>query len=166
VARDLLGCTLVVDHGEGEMRVRLVETEAYIGEHDRASHAARGRTQRNAAMYGPPGHAYIYFIYGMYERLNVVTGPAGDPQAVLVRGAEPLAGVDGRLDGPGRLTRSLGIDRSLFGHRLTDPPMYLTWGPPPGEIVATPRIGVDYAAEWAEAPLRFCDAASAHVSRR
>lgn len=171
VARDLLGTILCQRRAGQVQRVRIVETEAYVGPHDLACHAAKGRTGRTEVMFGPPGHAYVYLIYGMYDMLNIVTGPEGDPQAVLIRAAEPLTGIpeDARTDGPGRLTRTLGltvahhngIDLCAPGEGGT---LWLERGAPPGAVAVTPRIGVDYAGTWAEAPLRFVDAGSPHLS--
>jgi DNA-3-methyladenine glycosylase len=167
VARALLGTVLVVRQAGSELRARIVETEAYVGAHDLACHGARGCTARTAVMFGPAGHAYVYLIYGMYDMLNVVTGPIGDPQAVLIRAAEPLDGVTGRLDGPGRLARALGITRTLNGSDLTAGPLTFTNGSPARDVATSARIGVASAGPpWADAPLRFFDAASAHVSRR
>lgn len=151
---------------EGTTRARIVETEAYVGEHDLACHSSRGETARTAVMFGPPGRAYVYLIYGMYDMLNVVTAEEGDPQAVLIRACEPLGEAAGRLDGPGRLTRTLGVARDLNGHDLRQPPLWIEAGSPPSSVAASPRIGVDYAGEWSEAPLRFFDPDSPHVSRR
>ena len=166
VARALLGATLVF----GERRVRVVETEAYVGVHDLACHAARGRTKRTEVMFGPPGHAYVYLIYGMYELLNVVTGSEGDAEAVLIRAAEPLAdrvtGMAAKTDGPGKLTRALGITRAHNRHDLLTPPLTFTEGVSPETVVTTTRVGVDYAGVWRDAPLRFYDADSQWVSRR
>ena len=171
VAQALLGSTLRVRAPDGVTRSgRIVETEAYVGPHDLACHAAKGRTARTEVMFGPAGHAYVYLVYGLHELFNVVTGGDGDPQAVLVRAVEPTAGSVGpdggrRGDGPGRLTRLLGIDRRLLGARLDTPPLTLHPGRPPGRVVATPRVGVDYAGrEWASARLRFVDADSAQLS--
>jgi len=167
VARALLGTSLVLRRPDGIVaRARVVETEGYVGAQDLACHASRGRTARTAVMFGPAGHAYVYFIYGMYDMLNVVTGPTGDPQAVLIRAAEALAGVAGPLNGPGRLTRALGITRDLNGADLCVGPLTFEPGPPPAEVIAAPRVGVGYAGPWAAAPLRFYDADSRHVSRR
>ena len=192
VARDLVGSSLIRRLPDRTLRVRIVETEAYVGSHDLASHASKGRTARTAVMFGPPGHAYVYLIYGMYHMLNIVTGEDGDAQAVLIRAAEPLAeerelGKDrisentmhieptaaddpiGPLNGPGRLTKSLSITMALNRLDLCDPddpPLALAAGRPPTHIVTAPRIGVDYAGEWAAAPLRFYDPDSRHVSRR
>lgn len=166
VARDLLGAFLVVEDG-GQRRVgRIVETEAYDGFDDRASHASKGATKRNQVMFGPAGHSYVYLIYGMYNCLNVVTAETDYPAAVLIRAVEPVEGTQGGTNGPGRLTRAMGIDRR---HNLLDataPPLYYSAGTGPApRIVATPRIGVDYAGEWAEAKRRFIDANSEFVSR-
>jgi len=154
VARRLLGCNLVVRRARGVVeRRRILETEAYDGPEDRASHASRGRTPRNAVMFGPPGRWYVYLCYGVHEMLNLVTGPEGYPAAVLIRAVEGAVG-------PGRLTRALGIDRrfnaGLAGRNLG------LWieeaGPTPraDEVVAGPRVGVAYAGpEWAGRAWRF-----------
>jgi DNA-3-methyladenine glycosylase len=165
VARALLGQVLVHRHAEGEQRVRIVETEAYLGTADRACHAFAGPTPRNRVMYGPPGHAYVYLIYGLHDMLNVVVAGEGDPQAVLLRAAEPVANVAAALNGPGRLCRALGITRALNGVDLCGPILFLERGAPPAAIRVTPRIGVAYAGAWAAAPLRFCDARSRHLSK-
>ena len=165
VARDLLGCHLLVNTEGTLQRTRIVETEAYVGEHDLACHAAKGRTKRTEIMFGPPGHAYVYLIYGMYDLLNVVTGSEGEAQAVLIRAVEPVSEIGGRSDGPGRLTKTLGITRALNGAPLFGPELWLESGPAPEAVTVTPRIGVDYAGVWKDAPLRFFDAASRHVSR-
>jgi len=167
VARALLGAILCRSLPDGSvMRVRIVETEAYVGEHDLACHAARGRTRRTEVMYGAAGHAYVYFVYGMHHMFNVVTGTTGVAQAVLIRAAEPVAPPEGRLDGPARLTRALGIDMAVNKIDVTAPPLCFEAGPTPVRITATTRVGVDYAGDWAAARLRFYDSDSAHVSRR
>lgn len=169
VARELLGKVLV--HAAGGVRRAglIVETEAYLGPADLASHAARGRTPRTEVMFGPPGHAYVYLIYGMHHCMNVVTGPAGEASAVLLRGLEPIRGVPPgvRCDGPGRLCRVLGISREhdrvdLCGRRL-----YVERAAPvpPRQIARGPRIGVDYAGSWARKPYRFWIAGHPCVSR-
>ncbi len=167
VAEDLLGMLLVREI-DGQVRWgRLVEVEAYCGPEDRAAHSWRGRTPRTGVMYGPPGHAYVYLIYGMYNCLNFVTRQEGCPQAVLIRAMEPGPGVN-RSSGPGLVCRSMGIDRTLNGRRLQPPELYLVddgFRPAPGAIARTPRIGVGYAGEWAELPWRFC-LDSPHLSRR
>ena len=158
VARELLGKILLRDHDGRPLAGRIVEVEAYLGAHDLACHSARGKTPRTAVMFGPGGRAYVYMIYGMYHCLNVVTEPEGSPCAVLIRALEPLVPLLGSLCGPGRLCRTLAIDRSLTGHDLATPPLWLVDSPdlpPRGPIARSPRIGVDYAGEWAERPLRF-----------
>ncbi len=171
VAPSLLGATLRVVGRDGVVRSgRIVETEAYVGPHDLACHAAKGRTRRTEVMFGRAGHAYVYLVYGLHELFNVVTGADGEAQAVLVRALEPAPGTRGlgdagRGDGPGRLTRLLDIDRRLLGAPLDRPPLTLHPGRPPPRVVATPRVGVDYAGrEWADAPLRFVDPDSAQLS--
>lgn len=158
VAADLLG-KLLVRQVDGQVRWgRLVEVEAYCGPDDRAAHSWRGLTPRTRVMFGPPGRAYVYFIYGMHNCLNFVTRPEGCPQAILVRAVEPGPGV-GRTSGPGLVCRALGIDRSLNGAPLDPPALYVLddgQRPAPGAIVQTPRIGVEYAGEWAARPWRFC----------
>jgi DNA-3-methyladenine glycosylase len=183
VARDLLGRYLVREV-EGEMLVlRLVEVEAYLGAPDRASHAWGGRrTPRNASLYLPGGHAYVYFIYGMHWCLNAVTGEAEVGSAVLLRAGEPVAGEEtmrrhrgwpapprpGDLaGGPGKLCQALAVDRACDGVRLDRGPLRITAGEPvaPGQVATGPRIGVAYAGEAAAWPLRFAVAGNPHVSR-
>ena len=168
VAPDLLGCWLVHDRPEGRRDGRIVEVEAYVGTDDLASHASRGRTKRTSVMFGPPGHVYVYLIYGMYNCFNVVTDTDGEAGAILVRALEPGPGVDQRTDGPGRLCRALDIDRSHNGLDLTDSPIWIERRPgaPVEEIATSPRIGVDYAGEWAAKPYRFWVKNSPGVSRR
>ncbi len=166
VAKALLGQVLVCELGAAAQRVRVVETEAYVGVHDLASHASKGLTKRTETMFGPPGRLYVYLIYGMYTMLNVVTGAEGDAQAVLIRAAEPLENVTGKTDGPGKLTRALGVTREHNAHLLTQKPFYFESGPSPKNIVTTARVGIDYAGEWRDAPLRFYDADSLHVPKR
>ena len=109
VARDLLGRLVVRRIGGDVLVARIVETEAYVGEHDLAAHSSKGRTARTEVMFGPPGHAYVYFIYGMHDMFNIVCAAEGDAQAVLVRAAEPLDGWDANLSGPGKLARAMHI---------------------------------------------------------
>jgi len=165
VARALLGKVLV----HGRRSGRIVETEAYVGEHDLACHASRGKTARTRILWGPPGRAYVYFIYGMHWCFNAVTGPEGRPSAVLVRGLEPVAGFEGpvRLDGPARLCRALGITGAENGADLVTAALRILDAPaiPGREVERGPRIGVDYAKEWAERPLRFWVRDSDGVSR-
>ena len=157
VARELLGCFLR-SRRNGRVQIgRIIEVEAYLGAHDLACHSARGRTARTEPMFGPPGFAYVYMIYGMYHCFNVVTEPPGHAAAVLIRSVESVRGIDGRADGPGLLCRALGIDRSDNGHDLLSADLHLASDPraSPPRIRSTPRIGVDYAGDWARCPLRF-----------
>ena len=169
VARRLIGMRLV-RLCNGRRRVgRIVETEAYLGPEDLAAHSARGRTARTEVMFGPPGHAYVYFIYGVWHCLNVVTGRAGVPHAVLVRALEPLEGIRARTNGPGLLCRALRIDRRLNGADLRGESLWLEPAPRGASrprVVRSVRIGVDYAGNWARRPWRFYDADSIHVSGR
>lgn len=162
VARDLLGCLLVRRTADGEILCRVVETEAYVGAHDLACHASKGRTPRTEPMFGPAGRAYVYFVYGMHHMLNVVTGPEGAPQAVLIRGASPWPAGEGRetaMAGPAKLCKALGIETSLHNRMDLCAGGELAFRPRPEplteSVLATPRIGVDYAGEWASKPLRF-----------
>jgi len=136
---------------------RLVEVEAYLGPEDLAAHSRGGRrTPRTEVMFGPPGHAYVYFTYGMHWCLNFVTREEGIPQAVLVRALEPGPGV-GRCGGPGLVTRSLRIDAALNGVRLRPPDLYVTDdGAPRRRVFVTPRIGVQGTGRWEKRLLRFC----------
>lgn len=168
VAPDLLG-KLLVRRIAGESRVgRIVETEAYLGPPDLAAHSSKGRTPRTEVMYGPPGHAYVYLIYGMHHCLNLVTGPGETASAVLVRALEPVANLHEPANGPGRLCRAMEIDRRLNGHDLTRGELRVEEprdAPDEFEVVTRPRIGVDYAGEWALKPLRFYIAGNRCVSR-
>lgn len=167
VARALIGMHLLHDDGRRLRAGRIVETEAYRGPQDLAAHSARGRTARTEVMYGPGGHAYVYFIYGVWNCLNVVTGPAGVPHAVLLRALEPLDGLRARTWGPGLLCRALHIDRRLNGINLRGARLWLERAPrgaPPARIARASRIGVDYAGAWAARPWRFFDRDSPYVS--
>ncbi|MFP4022476.1 MAG: DNA-3-methyladenine glycosylase [Candidatus Paceibacterota bacterium] len=151
VAPDLLGKTLVRRVGSRVTRLVVTEVEAYDGESDKACHASRGRTKRTEVMYGPAGHWYIYLVYGMHHMLNITTGSRGYPSAVLFR-----SGLD--VKGPGRLTRALELDISLNAKKASSANgLWLEGGfeVPFEEIERLPRIGVDYAKEWAEKPYRF-----------
>lgn len=156
VAPDLLGKYLVREIGGVRVAHRIIETEAYDGEHDQACHAAKGRTARTEVMFGPAGIWYVYLVYGMHHMLNIVTGHDGYPAAVLIRA---LASVDGSCSGPGKLTRTLGVDRTLNA----SPASLLSglWIEDRGEhvdtqhIVTAPRVGIAYAGAWAEKPWRF-----------
>ena len=187
VARSLLGARIVRDDGEVRRVAMIVETEAYGGPEDRASHARAGRTPRTTVMYGPAGRAYVYLVYGMHHCLNVVCGADGEAAAVLIRAVEPLAGIetmrarrgvaagpDLRLGaGPARTCQALDIDRALDGvDLLSDGRLWLA-APPgssdagaPSRIVSGPRIGVDYAGPgWVDRPWRLGIAGHASLSR-
>lgn len=170
VARALLGQVLVCRRGGVERAGIIVETEAYLGERDLASHASKGRTARTDVMFGPPGHAYVYLIYGMHHCLNVVTGADGTASAVLLRALEPVAGIPPafRTDGPGRLTRALEVTRADNRVDLCGTTLFLRPGAPAPRrrIARGPRIGVDYAGAWAGKPYRFWIAGHPCVSRR
>jgi len=167
IARDLIGMHLVHDDG-GTIRVgRIVETEAYMGPEDLAAHSSRGRTARTEVMFGESGHAYVYFIYGFWYCLNVVTGAAGVPHAVLLRALEPVSGITDKTWGPGLLCRAMNIDKRLNGVDLLGDVLWLER--PAGtrksvRITSSRRIGVDYAGGWAERPWRFFDSGSSYVS--
>ena len=149
VARGLLGKLLIHGHRQG----RIVEVEAYLGADDLAAHASRGVTPRTRVIFGPPGRAYVYLNYGIHECLNVVTQPEGTPGCVLIRGLTPVAGLTAPLNGPGKLTKAMGIDRRFYGHPLWQPPLTICDSPPPAEpIQVTPRIGISRCVDW---PLRF-----------
>jgi len=167
VARDLLGKYLVHRSGNIKRTGRIVEVEAYLGPHDLAAHSARGLTSRTKVMFGPPGRAYVYLIYGMYHCMNVVTEREGLASAVLLRALEPVDNVEGRTQGPGLLCRAMHIDRRLNGHDLLSADLYVADDGvrPPLRIVKRPRIGVDYAGHWARRLLRFYIAGNRFVSR-
>jgi DNA-3-methyladenine glycosylase len=181
VARELLGSLLVHETDEGRTAGRIVEVEAYHGEDDPACHAVAGLTRRTAPLYGPPGHAYVYFIYGMYHCLNAVTRDEGLPSAVLIRALEPVEGLElirlrraGRrgagatipdralCDGPGKLCVALGITLAHNRLDLTRPPLWIEPDLAPAEIVWTPRVGIQVGTErfW-----RCFVKGSLHVSR-
>jgi DNA-3-methyladenine glycosylase len=142
VARSLLGCVLEL-HGRGG---RIIEVEAYLPAGDEAAHAFRGRTPRTEVLFGPPGHAYVFLNYGMHHCLNVVAEPPGTPGCVLIRAAEGLG------DGPGKLTRALGVTLEHYGCDLTRGPLLIRRGRAPSRIEVTPRIGIKRSASL---PLRF-----------
>lgn len=173
VARDCLGKILVHRTAAG----RIVETEAYLGVDDRAAHASSGVTNRTRVLFGPPGHAYVYFIYGMYECLNFVAEEEGKAGSVLIRALEPLAGIplmkrrrpaakriEDLASGPGKLTLAMGISRRLNGSDLVGGPLEVRRmvEEPPAAVLVTPRIGITHCADW---PLRFVMANSRFASR-
>lgn len=163
LARDLLGCVLL----HGETAGAIVETEAYLGLHDLAAHASRGRTARTDVLFGPPGRAYVYFIYGLHQCLNVVADREGEPGCVLIRALEPLSGIAqmnhrrswrgpvcGLTNGPGKLTEALAISREQYGKRLDCGELTIrSWREKPVFTIGiTPRIGITKCTDW---PLRF-----------
>ncbi len=178
VAPDLLGATLIHDAPEGRVAGRIVEVEAYQGPEDRAAHSWRGATPRNAVMFGPPGHLYVYLVYGIHHCANIVCGPGSKPEAVLLRAAAITEGADlarrrrGEMpairlaSGPGNLAVAFGIDRSLNGADLLAGPIRLAPRQRPARVVRTPRIGVDYAGPWASQPMRYLIADDPHRSGR
>lgn len=174
VAPDLLGCVLL----HGETAGMIVETEAYLGLDDLAAHASRGKTERTKILFGQAGHAYVYFIYGMHECLNVVADRDGAPGCVLIRALEPLCGLAlmqqrrkwqgppaGLMNGPGKLTQALAITREQYGQRLDKGELAIRkWLEKPRfDIGITPRIGITQCAEW---PLRFIWAGHPCLSKR
>jgi DNA-3-methyladenine glycosylase len=178
VAKQLLGKYLVRKHPEGKTTGRIVETEAYIGPQDLACHASRGRTARTEVMFGPAGHAYVYFIYGFYNMLNLVTEAKDYPAAVLIRAVEPMDGIDlmkerrksgvlhSLASGPGKLCQAFAVDRTLNGADLSGNVLYVEDRSEPAiKIRATPRIGVDYAGKWKSKPYRFLIRGSEFVSK-
>jgi DNA-3-methyladenine glycosylase len=163
VARALLGKVLV----HGGASARIVETEAYLGLADAASHASRGRTPRTEVIFGPPGFAYVYLIYGIHNCLNIVAEPEGSPGCVLIRALEPLAGLTAaqRTNGPGKLTRAMGITLRHYGVDVTRGPIAVH-APRQEEafrIGVSPRIGITHNADW---PLRFFIEGNRFVSGR
>ena len=177
VARDLLGAVLECRTRDGVAAGRIVETEAYVGEHDLACHAAAGRTERTAPLYGPPGIAYVYFIYGMYWCFNAVTRGEHEPSAVLVRAVEPVAGVAlmqrrrarakrpyDLTNGPGKLCLALGIEGRHNWLPLQEGPLVIRAGDPvrDADVMETPRIGITKCADW---PLRWFVRDNPYVSK-
>jgi len=179
VASDLLGKVLVRRYRRRNLSGRIVETEAYVGPHDLACHASKGHTPRTAVMFGPPGHAYVYMIYGMHFCLNVVTEPVGRPAAVLIRAVEPLENVDlmrelrnnperdiNIASGPGKLCMAMSIDKLLNGADLLGTTIWIEdRNLDPGPIRTSPRVGVDYAGEYKDKPWRYFVDGNPHVSR-
>jgi DNA-3-methyladenine glycosylase len=177
VARDLLGAILECKTPDGVAAGRIVETEAYLGEHDLACHAAVGRTPRTAPLYGPPGIAYVYLIYGMYWCFNAVTRAEHEPSAVLVRAIEPVRGIDlmrqrrrkvrrdvDLTNGPGKVCLALGIDASHNWKPLDRQPLVIRSGEslPDAQVSISPRIGITQSADW---PLRWFITDNPYVSK-
>jgi len=168
VARELLGKYLVHASRGVERIGRIVEVEAYLGAHDLAAHSSKGLTERTKVMFGPPGRAYVYLIYGMYCCMNVVTEEEGHGAAVLLRAVEPVKNVEGRTQGPGLLCQSMHIDRRLNAHDLLSDDFYIA-APLPCEshvIVKRPRVGMNCPRRWARRHLRFYIKGNPFVSRR
>lgn len=168
VARELLGKLLVHQAGGIHCIGKIIEVEAYLGEHDLAAHSSKGVTARTKIMFGPPGHAYVYLIYGLHHCMNVVTEREGNGAAVLLRAIEPVANLTGKTSGPGLLCRAMGIDRRLNGHDLLSDDFFIAAPETPEKfaIVKRPRIGVDYARHWAKRHLRFYVQGNPFVSKR
>ena len=179
VASDLLGKILVRQLDGRTLTGKIVETEAYVGPHDLACHASKGHTPRTSVMFGPPGYAYVYMIYGFYFCLNVVTEPVGYPAAVLIRAVEPIENVDlmrelrnnperetNIASGPGKLCMAMSIDKQLNGADLLGTTIWIEDRKlDPGPVRTSPRVGVDYAGEYKDKPWRFFVDGSLHVSR-
>ncbi len=168
VAQELLGMHLVHASGGIERVGRIVEVEAYLGPHDRAAHSSRGLTPRTRVMFGPPGHAYVYLIYGMHFCMNLVTEAEGKASAVLLRALEPVANIEGSTRGPGLLCRAMHVDLRMNGHDLQSDDLYVE--EPPGKepfrIARARRVGVDYAGHWAKRLLRFYIKGNPFVSKK
>lgn len=181
VARELLGKLLAVPAADGtRVSGMIVETEAYLGVDDRAAHSFGGRrTARNEVMYGLAGHVYVFFVYGMYNQFNVVCGPRDHPHAILIRAVEPVEGVEimrarrGEMkdknltSGPGKLCIAMDIDRSLNGEDLLGERVWIEENQAikKNDVEIGPRVGIDYAGEDAELPLRFWISGNPFVSR-
>jgi len=178
VARAMIGKVLVHRLPEGVVAGRIVECEAYRGPEDRAAHSSGGRrTRRTEVMFGPPGHAYLFLLYGMHWAFNVVVGPEGHPHAILVRAVEPVLGVEHmaarrgldagsvRLtNGPGKLCAALGLDAAAYGVDLCGTGLFLAEGEARAPVGRSPRINVDYAGAWAQKPWRFYERGNRYVS--
>lgn len=167
VARDLLGKYLVhVSHGK-KLIGKIVEVEAYLGQHDLAAHSSKGMTPRNKIMFGPPGFAYVYLVYGMHYCLNVVTEHEGSAAAILFRAIEPIENIKGRTQGPGLLCKALQIDKRMNGHDFVSDELYIASSAEHEKfvIVKKSRIGVAYAKHWAKRLLRFYIKGNVYVSK-
>ena len=168
VAKELLGTYLVHHHNKTERIGKIVEVEAYLGQHDLASHSSKGLTKRTEVMFGPAGVIYVYLIYGMYYCTNIVTENEGTGSAVLIRALEPIKNIEDKTQGPGLLSRAMGINHNHNRHSLQSDDLYLMQKNElaPFEIIERPRIGVHYAKDWAEKPLRFYIAGNPFISRK
>lgn len=179
VSRELLGKYLVRVHPDGITAGKIVETEAYIGPNDKACHASKGRTPRTEIMFGPPGHAYVYLIYGFHYLLNFVTEGVGVPAVVLIRAVEPRDGIElmqerrrtstarNLCSGPGKLCQAFAIGRADNGSDVCGAELYVEdRGERIRNIAATPRIGIDYAGKWKHKPWRFIVKDNEFISQR
>lgn len=168
VAHDLLGKLLVKREGNMTRIGKITEVEAYLGPHDKAAHTSRGVTPRTRVMFGPPGYAYVYLIYGMHHCMNVVTEADGNGAAVLLRALEPVQNLSDNTRGPGRLCKAMGIDLSHYGHDLCSDDLFIAQptDSEPINIIERPRVGVDYAGDWAHELLRFYIDNNAYISRK
>ncbi len=168
VAQELLGKLIVHKVGDVRRIGKIVEVEAYLGEHDLAAHSSKGLTERTQIMFGPPGHAYVYLIYGVHHCMNVVTESEGHASAVLLRAIEPVENIAGKTNGPGLLCRALDIDRRLNDHDLLSDDFFIAEPETTEEfsVVRRPRVGVDYAKHWVKRLLRFYIKGNPFVSRR
>ena len=168
VAKELLGTLLVHHDGEVQRIGKIVEVEAYLGQHDLACHSAKGLTKRTEVMFGPAGVMYVYMIYGMYYCTNIVTESQGVGSAVLIRALEPIKNITERTQGPGLLSKAMGINKQHNRHSLQSEQLYVAPAEEAGNfvIIEKPRIGVHYAKEWSEKPLRFYIQGNAFVSKR
>lgn len=167
VAKALLGKYLVHRVNGIERIGKIVEVEAYLGSHDLACHAAKGITKRTQVMFGEPGYAYVYLIYGMYHCLNVVTEKAGHGSAVLIRAIEPILNIEARTQGPGLLCKAMAIDKSLNAHDFLSDNFFIATPREqlPFTIVQKPRIGIPYAKHWVDKLLRFYIAGNLFISK-
>lgn len=168
VAKELLGKYLIYKKNNIEQIAKIVEVEAYLGSHDLAAHSSKGLTPRTRVMFGPPGHAYVYMIYGMYYCLNVVTEVEGHASAVLIRAVEPVQNVELSTKGPGLLCKALGVNKALNGHDLLSDDFYIAQSSKDEfiSIIKKPRIGVAYAKHWARRLLRFYIKGNVFVSKK
>ncbi len=167
VAQDLLGKYLIYEHNNVVRIGKIVEVEAYLGPHDLAAHSAKGLTKRTQVMFGPPGYAYVYLIYGIYYCMNIVTEKEGHASAVLLRALEPIQNIDLRTQGPGLLCNAMHITTHLHGHDLLSDNFYIAehLESKPHQIIKRPRIGVDYAKHWARRLLRFYIKGNSFISK-
>lgn len=178
LAKALVGSVIVsAVPGAPVTAAKIVETEAYRGPEDLAAHSRRGlRTPRTEVMFGPPGHAYVFLLYGASWAFNIVAGPEGSPHAVLLRAVEPIAGVEIMAErrkkpshsrelsnGPGKLSQALGLDKAHYGLSLSSPQLYIASGPRV-RVGSSPRINIDYAGPWVSKPWRFFEVGNRYVS--